>query len=224
MDFPELITLFAKNSVATIGTVQAYRELCDKHVGDHIFEDQRLAVEEAKTAIEALMDKQKTFRAQIFQALRRLYAQKTEHFELYRALIRDGYAFRWQAAQLAYFEDEAERIKANAYDAFISFTTRSPAAGDKVINRRYYYFIKAVIGPDYVTPEDMRKRNLLARAFYNLLKDESLEGFYYPNYEGNSAEVLKELEEKLRESRVLCTIRGKRRFQATGSRSELLRV
>src|ERR1017187_7205103 len=210
MDFPELVKLFAANSVAKIDTIREYRELCDRHVGDDQFDRQRLATEEAKRTLEVLLDKQQTYKAQVYQVLKRLYAQgrnarRQEDFDLYdlyRLLIREGYASRWSVGQRAYFEGEAERIKSGTFDAFISFTNRSPDLGDKRINRRYFYFIKAVIGPDYVTSDDLRAKNLLAKAFYYLLKDESLEGFYYPDYEGDSAVVLEELEKALKKSRV----------------------
>ncbi|MGC2711535.1 MAG: hypothetical protein WA252_20555, partial [Candidatus Sulfotelmatobacter sp.] len=73
--------------------------------------------------------------------------------------------------------------------------------GFKRINRRYWYFIRNVIG-EPINLTDRQSKNLLADALYAKLLDASLKGFYYPRHEDDNAIVEEKLTSGLRSSRV----------------------
>jgi hypothetical protein len=202
MDFPELVELFARNPVALISEDSEYSELCRLNAGNPKFSRQRDAVEIAKQSIEVLLTDQPSNQREVYQALMTLQAQRSADFEIYLGLIVEGFRTQWSAEQKLFFDCEVKRIL-SGNDFFLSFTSRSSTTlGDKPINRRYWYFIRRVIGADNITKVDKRDKNLLAKAIYIKLTDKSLKGFYFYQHENDNQKVIEKLRSGLQGSRV----------------------
>lgn len=129
-------------------------------------------------------------------------AARLEQRRLVQALALRIFGPGWSDAQREHFEQLAD-VFAEGYDFFLSFTGRNPTHGQAVlrVNREYEAFIARVLTPDRRARADAASDNLLAGALHALLRaDHRLTGFYYPDRQGDSADVKKKLDEGCRRS------------------------
>jgi hypothetical protein len=200
MDYPELIDLFAAHRVADIQNVPEYVAYCARNLDTLGFRAARDKTEVAKKAIEDRLDRQPNAAGQVRQALKLLESQRGLDFDRYSELISMGYKPAWSREQRVYFEHAARIIRSGNY-FFLSFTSRGPEGlGDKRVNRRYWHFIRRKIRRP--TNGDLRERNLLADAIDIMLRDESIDGFYYKRHDNDNSLV----ERKLREGCESCLV------------------
>jgi hypothetical protein len=104
-------------------------------------------------------------------------------------LILRSYARHWDELPRRYFEEHARRwIACRHY--FLSFTNRNRSVvGQSQVNRNHEYFIVDVLTRPSFEQGDRLRRNLLAQAVHCLLQNEQLEGFYFPEHEGDNSVV-----------------------------------
>jgi hypothetical protein len=188
-----LIELYARGPVDAVHALPDYVALCAAHEHDAAFHGERLRVQRLRAALDEWLGQRQSYSSQVEFALRLLWGplKRAVERELCRELTLQSYGQKWAIAQREYFERTADELIA-ATHYFLSFTNRNPGRPAlNLINRRHRHFIIEVLGQRLYEEADLSEDNLVAKAVHHLLRNRSLEGFYYPAHEENN-EVVKE--------------------------------
>lgn len=191
-----LVDLYSGGPVTEVQSSSAYQDLLTEHKGDRVFDAERDMVQESREWVDKRLSNKPSYKDQVASALRLLRtSKKPEQTEACRELVLQTYGTRWDANQRKYFEDKSLVIM-EAWDYFLSFTNHNPARGQlNQVNKNYKYFIRKSMQRGEFERANLSERNWLAHTVDYLLRTESnLNGFYYPEHEGDNAIV----EEKLR--------------------------
>lgn len=190
-----LIEIYAIGPIDTVHASDAYRDLCSRHEDDNAFNGERYRIERLRAAIDTWIGAKESYSEQVEFALR-LIGQKLHkraEREACRELILASFGRKWEPEPRRYFEEKSV-ILMDSLHYFLSFTNRNPGKPNlNVVNRNHQFFIIDALGQTAFDRADKAGRNLVAEAVNHLLRNCSLEGFYYPEHEGDSTDVATKL-------------------------------
>jgi len=196
-----LIKVYAKGSITAQDPIdevhksQEYQALCAANDGDRAFDGERQRVETIRQWVDQWIGPRKSHVEQIEFALRLIRGLKKEYeFETAPSLILATYGAYWNAAQRTYFSDKSQLLMQPRH-YFLSFTNRNPSKGKpNIVNLHHRYFVSDVLRlPD--DPKAINDRNLVAETVHYLLTNAQLNGFYYPDHEGDNTVVKTKLKD-----------------------------
>lgn len=204
-----LIKLYSQNSIDELKEDQEYIKLVEANTGDRIFDYERMLIEDLKSELEVSVNIQTSIKDQVIEALyysSQIIDPKDIHrAAVYYELVTNIYDQDWTTKEMEHFKFYHNALQSYD-DYFLSFTNRKiDAKKNNAINRNYKFLIKSIItGDDYNKAN--QKDNLLAKAINNLLKERGLNGFFYPEKEGDSKDVETKLMEGCKNSFVFIQI------------------
>jgi hypothetical protein len=185
----QLIEIYAHCPCAEIGEDPAYQDLCRRYDADDRFHRLRDRIATYKSFMEKCVGIQVTTRDQVVEALKLLSRVIQRGDEQYinhcMQLTIKTYGAQWSAKQKAHYQKYSAALQ-KYYDYFLSFTTKNANAPyENKVNSRYRYLIKHILGSERYE-RDKARQNLFAEAIHSLLKRELLQGFFFPDREGDN--------------------------------------
>jgi len=206
----ELIEIYSRSNTDEVSDNEDYRELCDENVNNSIFHAERNLVESIKKHLEESIGIQTSTKNQVIEALKRLNkkikSKEKERINICYELIIKTYSENWTKKELKHFNNYYEALK-NYNDYFLSFTNRKPAKNhENIINYRYKFLIKNILGNEQFNKADKNDENLLAVSINYLLENEQLKGFFYPKKVGDNQIVEEKLKRGCKQSFVFIQI------------------
>jgi hypothetical protein len=186
IDLYGMAPIASKAPIDDVHNSPAYQALCREHAGDRVFDCERQEVEDIRRIVDSWVGTRTTYVEQVEFALRliRRFKKEREH-ETARALILASYGARWDAKQQTYFSEKSQLFLRPCH-YFLSFTNRNPSKGKpNIVNLNHRYFVSDMLR----VPDDQKgwsERNLVAETIHYLLTNAQLDGFYYPEHEGDN--------------------------------------
>lgn len=186
----ELIEIYSETKVVEIEESKSFQELCKKYQNAEGFEPERLRIHFFKKELEEYCREQ-TNKSQIRLCLKLLSREKDQENRLaYHDLIIKAYWIYWSDAQKKHFDKAFTILNGDVY-FFLSFTNcnSTPEYASKV-NRENRFFLEDIFYPDKIFETGApSQNNLLAKAIHHYLQGQGIQGFYYPEHEGESNNV-----------------------------------
>lgn len=195
----KLIDIYATCNTDKISKNPRFIKLRNQHKHDQDFPNINREIQDIKKLIEKRVLIQSYHKNQIIKALkvsnRIVKTNKEESIKIVHDLIIKMFRSKWTRKQLNHFETFFTALE-NCYDYCLSFTKRNPSPGQvNIINQKYKFLIKDILGHKKYKQANRIKDNLLAASINYLLENEQLNGFYYPHKEGDSQKVKQKLKE-----------------------------
>jgi len=199
----QLIDIYARCKCTDVGEDSDYCALLDNNKRNALFDKERARIELYKKELEDRVSIQVTSRDQVREALKFLnkiiMGREIRYVTECIELIIKTYSSAWNEEQTKYFAEYSIALQSN-HDYFLSFTTRNyDELNENIVNRRYKYFIKSMLGSNKYEKDKIRK-NLLAESINSFLTNERLKGFFYPDREGDNRYVNEKLQEAINKS------------------------
>lgn len=189
----DLIELFSRGPIDSVYDSDDYQKLCHANVEDPTFNELRNKIEEIRHKLDDHMNKSKSYREQVQNALRLLRRLEKDEKKISRTLVLNMLntkALKWSIEARKYYEEKSE-FMIDAVDYFLSFTNRNPGSPDQNdINRNHQHFICQSLGCEYNPKINC---NLVAKTVHYHLSNRLFSGFYYPQHEGNNDDVKEKL-------------------------------
>ena len=193
----DLIQIYASKPSDEVGADPSFGRLCEENDKDNVFHATRNRVEGIKRELEDRTGIQRSYQKQARYALEfysQLSGSEDEEDEICLRIVRLAYFPKWTDKQKKYFDEVCTTIQQKS-DYFLSFTQRNPINAGNPINSYHRHLI---MNFGFDDPQS-NPANEFARMLDGLLKDPKfgLRGFFYPEHEDNSAEVIKKLSDNI---------------------------
>ena len=186
----ELIDLYGRGTLKDIEQGPDYSKLCTNNVDNEGFEIERIRIRTFRNELEQQLTGQR-LKTQVKISLKLLSKiQEEEDRDDYHKLIKLAYKPSWSPTQQKHFDNAHKVIKGEVY-YFLSFTQKNRTPQNpNIVNLDHRYFIEDIFwGQDISQERDVRTQNLLAETIWYFLENNDIKGFFYPIYEGESADV-----------------------------------
>jgi hypothetical protein len=201
--------VYARQSVAQVGSDPEYIQLCHDNDGNMQFHHARNTVQQIKEKLENTVGVQQTAQKQVKHALKvyqrfiRPEEQEDLDQQICFRLIETAYYPQWTTKQQAYFKQIATELK-KGQDYFLSFTQRNKPGLGNPVNSLHRHLIQSYGIADPINRPD----NTFAEMLDTVLSTSRYQfrGFFFPTHEDDSAAVKEKVATGLERSRVFIQI------------------
>lgn len=195
----QVIEVHAREGVTRAKEHVGFRGLCVEHDGDRAFDRLVARVNEVAAYLEKVLEGQSCC-DQVELALVAFngYRSQPKRRNICRELTRRRYAPDWSPEQRSYYEDAVAKLE-SWRDYFLSFSNHNPTPDQvMVVNNQHKVLIEAGLSERFRPPRT-RTENLLALLLEYRLRNQPLDGFYYPE-DRSPGNVKAELQREARAS------------------------
>lgn len=175
-----VIDAYARSGVAGVRSDEDFRAMVNEHGEDPDFRALVARVSEIADGLEEVTRDLEP-REQVIGALELFNGHRTRdgRAAICSALARRRFAGKWSQCQLDYYEQATEKL-GNWRDYFLSFTNHNPTAGEVMfVNNQHKRLIDTGLGQKF-RPPATKEENLVARLLEYKLRNQALDGFFYP--------------------------------------------